>query len=121
MTYNIDGKTIKVQTGTSPYTKTVNPDAKKGVMANGYQPDNYGGIKVGEPLEGRYTTINGVDVDVYSVKKGGKDIILAYDAANNKYIEIPTEEIEEGEPINPAPLTGGGKTGGYTTSHLNNI
>ena len=97
MTYSIGGKEVKVQTGTNPYTNTVNPDTKNGVMANGYQPDNYGGIKVGEPLDGRYTTINGVDVDVYSIKKDGKTINLAYDEANNKYIELDSEEIEKGD------------------------
>lgn len=119
MTYNVGGKEIKVQTGTSPYTNTVNPDAKRGVMANGYQPTHYGTQPVGDPVDGEYTVINGVEVDVYSVKKDGKNVKIAYDDANNKYIEIDSEDIEEGEPTNiPAPpprpnnLSGGGGGGG---------
>lgn len=121
MTYNVGGKEVTVQMGVSPYTNRANPDVKKGVMANGYQPDNYANQKVGEPLEGLYTTINGVEVDIYSVKKDGKDVKIAYDEANNKYIELDSEEIEEGEPDNKQPTsTVGGAAGlkGSLTQHL---
>ena len=86
MTYNIGGKEIKVQTGTSPYTNTVNPDAKKGVMANGYQPNNIGGSPLTE-TDWEYP-VNGQWVPTYTTPDGTE---YAYDAANNTYIPVPPE------------------------------
>jgi hypothetical protein len=86
MTYNVGGKEIKVQTGTSPYTNTVNPDAKKGVMANGYQPNNIGGAPLTE-TDWEYP-VNGQWVRTYTTPDGTE---YAYDAANNTYILVPPE------------------------------
>jgi hypothetical protein len=86
MTYNIGGKEIKVQTGTSPYTNTVNPDAKNGVMANGYQPNNIGGSPLTE-TDWEYP-VNGQWVPTYTTPDGTE---YAYDAANNTYIPVPAE------------------------------
>ena len=88
MTYNIGGKEIKVQTGTSPYTKDVNPDVKNGVMANGYQPDNIGGDKLVES-DWEYP-VNGQYVPTYIKESDGSE--WAYDAANNKYFRIPNRD-----------------------------
>jgi hypothetical protein len=86
MTYNVGGKEIKVQTGTSPYTNTVNPDAKNGVMANGYQPNNIGGSPLTE-TDWEYP-VNGQWVPTYTTPDGTE---YAYDAANNTYIPVPAE------------------------------
>lgn len=90
MTYNIGGKEITVKTGTSPYTNTINPDAKNGVFDNGYQPDNIKGKQLTE-VDGEEALVNGQWVSVYSLPDGSW---YAYDAANNTYIKIDREETE---------------------------
>lgn len=114
MTYNIGGKEVTVKTGTSPYTNRVNPDAKNGVFSNGYQPDNIGGSKL---TEGETEAlVNGQWVPTYTTDDGA---VWAYDAANNEYIPVPTEEEpdqkeESGakeevyKPTNNTTVTGGG-------------
>lgn len=88
MTYNIGGKEVTLQTGTSPYTNNVNPDAKNGVFDNGYQPDNVKGIKL-EECEGLVADINGQEVQVYYTEdKQGNIQGWVYDAANNEYREV---------------------------------
>ena len=94
MTYNIGGKEVTLKTGTSPYTNTVNPDAKNGVMENGYQPDNIGGVKVEEG--NTEALVNGQWVPTYTTKDG-KTTSWYYDAANNKYEPIPDDEEEKPE------------------------
>ena len=41
-----NGNKYKMKQGYNPYTGTINPDAKKGTFANGYQPDNIGSVKL---------------------------------------------------------------------------
>jgi hypothetical protein len=103
MTYNIGGKEIKVQTGTSPYTKDVNPDVKYGVMANGYQPDNIGGAKLVES-DWEYP-VNGQWVPVYETSDGTE---WAYDAANNKYFQVPSDKKETDKKEDTVPKNQGG-------------
>ena len=105
MTYNIGGKEVTLKTGTSPYTNTVNPDAKNGVMGNGYQPDNIGGEKLEEG--NTEALVNGQWVPTYTTPKDGKS--WYYDAANNKYEPIPDDEEKK---TDEKPTTGsvGGRT-----------
>jgi hypothetical protein len=99
MTYNIGGKEVTLKTGTSPYTKTVNPDAKKGVMENGYQPDNIGGVKV-EELDGQEVKVNGQWVQKYKTTVEGKTTCWYYDAANNRYQDIEEDKPKENPKTN---------------------
>ena len=87
MTYNIGGKEVTLKAGTNPYTNTVNPDTKNGVMDNGYQPDNIGGNKVTESEA--EVRINGQWTPIYTTDDG---IRWYYDAANNLYKEMPKKE-----------------------------
>ena len=112
-TYNLGGKKITVRKGYSPYTKNVNPDVKNGVMDNGYQPNNVGGAPL---TETNWTyVVNGQEVPAYA-KKGDEDNYYVYDAANNRYLEIPRsvwegekkEEPKTGETNRPAGGTAGG-------------
>lgn len=102
-TYNIGGKEVTLKTGTSPYTNTVNPDAKKGVMENGYQPDNVGSYykkadgtvdegKAKLSATGQTDVINGQTVPVYKDGTGKKWI---YDASSNGYMEYVDDEEEK--------------------------
>ncbi len=105
MTYNIGGKNVSVQKGTSPYTNTKNPDAKNGTFDNGYQPDNVGGQKLTE-LSGQEAMVNGQWVPIYSTPDGKEWV---YDAANNEYFVPDSEEIEKTEPTKitlPTPTSG---------------
>lgn len=68
-TYRMNGKTIQVEAGESPYTRTVNPDTAKGVFDDKpYQPNN---VK-GSPLtKTEYEdTVNGEYVPVYKDQNG---------------------------------------------------
>ena len=106
MTYNIGGKNVTLQTGTSPYTNTKNPDAKNGTFDNGYQPDNIGGQKLTE-VSGQEAMVNGQWVPIYSTPDGKEWV---YDAANNEYFEPDPEEIEE--KTEPTKITLPTPTGG---------
>lgn len=114
MTYNIGGKNITVQTGTNPYTNTVNPDAKNGVMANGYQPTHYGKAEVKE-IDGQYGVVNGQKVPAYTATVNGKKTTLVYDDANNEYIEVDSYELED-ENSSTGNVTGGGGSGAGASS-----
>ena len=116
MTYNIGGKEVTLQTGTSPYTNTVNPDAKNGVFDNGYQPDNVKGIKL-EECEGLVADINGQEVQVYYTEdKQGNIQGWVYDAANNEYREVDIDPSQvkrkSQEPNNTLKNNPNGKVGG---------
>jgi hypothetical protein len=110
MTYNIGGKNVSVQKGTSPYTNTKNPDAKNGTFDNGYQPNNvasyYNGNKEAGKLSkaGFNTIINGQEVPVFTTPDGKEWV---YDAANNKYSEYEYEEKKEPTKITLPTPTGG--------------
>jgi hypothetical protein len=90
-TYSIGGKEVTVKAGYSPYTNTINPDAKgEGKTFNGYQPNNVAGNPLYE-VEGQVAVVNGEHVPVYRTDDGKAWV---YDAANNEYfnpegIEFP--------------------------------
>ena len=107
MTYNIGGKEVTLKTGTSPYTNTVNPDAKNGVMENGYQPDNIGGVKVEEVDQ--EVKVNGQWVQKYKTTVEGKTTYWYYDAANNRYQDIEEDEPKENPKTNESGGGGGSK------------
>jgi hypothetical protein len=112
MTYNIGGKNVSVQKGTSPYTNTKNPDAKNGTFDNGYQPDNIGGQKLTE-VSGQEALVNGQWVPIYSTPDGKEWV---YDAANNEYFEPDSEEIEEKK--EPTKITLPTPTGGKSNVEM---
>jgi hypothetical protein len=119
MTYNIGGKEVTLKTGTSPYTNSVNPDAKNGVMENGYQPDNVGSYykkadgtvdegKAKLSKTGKTDVINGQKVPIYQDGTGKNWI---YDAASNGYMEYDDGEGEgEVKPGGEGTYGGAGKT-----------
>lgn len=78
--YRMDGKNITVPAGTSPYTKTKNPDTEKGTLPNGFQPDNIGGQKLKDTLYGDY--INGVWETIWALPDGTEYI---WDHTQNAY------------------------------------
>lgn len=113
MTYNIGGKEIKVQTGTSPYTNTVNPDAKKGVMANGYQPTHIGGeeLQIGKgtklsdgSVAPEYDVINGTKQTIYKTSDGQCWI---WDDTENEYIKYGEPTKKPAPPARPNNSFGG--------------
>jgi hypothetical protein len=92
VTYNLGGKEITVRKGYSPYTNTRNPDVANGSF-KGYQPNNVGGAPL---TETNWTyVVNGQEVPAYA-KEGDEDNYYVYDAANNRYLEIP-RSVWEGE------------------------
>ena len=101
VSWNIDGKEVKMQAGVNPYTGTKNDDIQYGTFGDGgYQPNNvasfYGGdVEKGKLTKTVYTTpVNGVEVPIYTTEVDGKWWV--WDAANNRYEDI-TEEAEEPE------------------------
>lgn len=92
VTYNLGGKKITLRKGYSPYTNTRNPDVAHGSF-NEYQPNNVGGAPL---TETNWTyVVNGQEVPAYA-KEGDEDNYYVYDAANNRYLEIP-RSVWEGE------------------------
>lgn len=79
-TFEIDGKTVTYNTGVNPYTKTVNPDTKKGTFSNGYQPNNVGGKKLTKTGEQDY--MNGVLQSIWKTEDGTKYI---WNGLKNQY------------------------------------
>lgn len=111
-TYSIGGKEVTVKEGYSPYTNTMNPDAKNGVFGNGYQPDNVGLDSEGNPIKlsevsGQFAVVNGEQVPVYRTDDGKAWV---YDAANNEYfnpegIEFPPSNTSNETPTTTDPTT----------------
>lgn len=94
MTYNIGGKEVTLQTGTNPYTNTVNPDAKNGVFSNGYQPNNINGKTLTKT--GATDVINGVEQNVWKTPDGKKWV---WDGANNTYLPYDDGTGTTGAPV----------------------
>lgn len=96
-TYSIGGKEVTVKAGYSPYTNTINPDAKgEDKTFNGYQPNNVAGNPLYE-VEGQFAVVNGEQVPIYRTDDGKAWV---YDAANNEYfnpegIEFPPSETPD--------------------------
>ena len=81
-TFKIDGKTVTYNAGVNPYTKTTNPDTKKGTFSNGYQPNNVGGKKLTKT--GIQDYMNGVLQNVWKTKDG---TMYIWDGLQNKYLK----------------------------------
>lgn len=81
-TFKIDGKTVTYNAGVNPYTKTTNPDVKKGTFSNGYQPNNVGGKKLYKTDTQDY--MNGVLQTVWTTKNG---TLYIWDGLQNKYLK----------------------------------
>ena len=79
--FTYDGKEVKVQTGTNPYTRTKNPDTKYGTFDNGYQPNNVNGKKLSKT--GQTDVVNGVTQNVWKTPDGTKYI---WDGTKNAYL-----------------------------------
>lgn len=80
----------------NPYTGTVNPDAKKGTMDNGYQPDNVGGSKLsnsGMKVKDIYTGAvgsSGISLMTQSVwQTNGRYYV--WDGSINDYIDVTND------------------------------
>ena len=81
--YRIDGKTVIVEQGVNPYTKTVNPDLKHGAWDNPpYQPNNVDGKKLSK--SGIQDYMNGVLQNVWKTPDGK---LWIWDGTQNKYEE----------------------------------
>ena len=85
---------------TAYYQGDLNPDAKNGTFANGYQPDNVGGKKLsksGDTITFKTQTLYGqtqtVTQNVWTTSDGKK---YYWDGRENAYIEIPTSSKKTG-------------------------
>jgi hypothetical protein len=80
------------EVSTDYYKGSLNPDAKNGVMSNGYQPDNIGGKKLkktGETIVVNTTTLSGEKRKVtQNVWKTPDGKLWYWEGRQNKYIQI---------------------------------
>lgn len=80
------------------YEGALNPDAKYGTFANGYQPDNVGGQKLsktGKTTQFTATTLKGMGVPVEQniwETPDGREWV--WDGANNKYVAYSDDDPE---------------------------
>lgn len=93
ITYNLGGKEITLARGYSPYTGDMHPDVANGTF-NGYQPNNVGGDLLHE-TDFTYT-VNGRAMPAYSIESN-TTYYYVYDAANNRYLEVPRSVFESKE------------------------
>lgn len=100
--YQYEGKTIAVETGVNPYTRTKNPDIKHGTFSNGYQPNNIGGVKL-KKVDGESYNMNGRVQNVWTAN--GKYYV--WDGTKNKYVQVTMK-------------TTGSKTGGGVNGKTTN-
>ena len=82
------------EVSTDYYQGNLNPDAKNGVMSNGYQPDNINGKKLtksGQSIVVNTVTLSGekrkVTQNVWQTPDGK---LWYWEGRQNKYIQIPT-------------------------------
>lgn len=83
ISFRIDGKTVSLEKGINPYTRTYNKDCANGTFSNGYQPDNVNGSKLSKTGESEY--VNGVLQNIWQDEEG---YLWVWDGTQNKYIDV---------------------------------